>query len=114
MFTMKKLILAAFSLLLIPSLSLAGPSLRGQIAKDVRKLPAAQGLQFSAKAIKTEALNGAVGGFSFTASRGGRIGLPGTIYNVSGDWNNEGKSLQLSNVKITEAPLQPREGVLAK
>jgi hypothetical protein len=107
---MKKLMLAAFALSLAPSLALAAPTLKGQIAKDVRGLSAAKGLNFNARSIRTEAMNGANGVFSFTASKGGRIGLPATIYNVNGAWNATGKSLKVTDVVIKPAPFQPREG----
>ena len=104
---MKKLMLAAFALSLAPSLAVAGPTLRGQIAKDVRGMAAAKGLKFTARSINTNALNGPVGGFNFEASRPNHIGLPATIYNVSGIWKGTGKVVKVSNVQIKLAPFQP-------
>jgi hypothetical protein len=106
---MKKFLLASLALSLVPSFALAATpkTLKGQIAKDVRMDPAAKGLKFRANRITTEALNGPEGRFSFQAAKPNRLGLPATIYDVSGSWMRVGTFVKLSNVKVAPTPFQP-------
>jgi hypothetical protein len=106
---MKRSLFALLALALLPSLAHAAApakTLKGQIAQDVRKIAAAKGLKFRASDIKTEALNGAVGGFSLTASKPQK-GLPPKVYTIGGDWKGGKGPAKISDVKIELAPAQP-------
>ncbi len=106
---MKRSLFALLALALLPSLAHAAApakTLKGQIAQDVRKIAAAKGLKFRATDIKTEALNGAKGGFTVTAYKS-RQGLPPSVYNIGGDWKGGKGVAKISDVKIEFAPAQP-------